>query len=169
MRTTALITAVLALGVLAGCGDDEPESTTAAVTTPATTTAETTSTATTTTSEGEETTTTDATGEGAEGPILAVAGVLTTHATAEEACGTFVTENFLETAYGGKENCLTAREEQPLASEIALDESAENTATHMTVIPKGGSYDGAKVEVDVVEEGGRYKVDALVADVPAGP
>jgi hypothetical protein len=80
-----------------------------------------------------------------------------------------VTENFLETAYGGEENCIEARESQPLASEVALDNKAENTATNMTVIPKGGPYDGAKVEVEVVEVDGRYKVDALTADIPAGP
>ena len=168
MPKIVTVLAIAAAATAIGCGDsEEPDQTTVSVTVP-TTSAETTTTPPDTTVTDDEAATGGG-GDGAEGPILAVAGVLTKHATTDEACRSFVTENFLETAYGGEENCIEARESQPLASEVALDNKAENTATHMTVIPKGGPYDGAKVEVDVVEVDGRYKVDALVADIPAGP
>ena len=172
MRATATFLAVVSVALFAGCGDsDDPGETTVSVTAPATSTDTTTTPGSTTTDDAETTTGGEEaeSGDGALGPILAVAGVLTKHATTEEACGSFVTENFLETAYGGKENCIAARESQPLASEVALDPKAKNTATNLTVIPDGGPYDGARVEVEVVEVGGRYKVDALVADIPAGP
>ncbi len=170
MRPIAVCIAVALVALAAGCGDaDDP--TTVSVPAPTTST-EATTTPDTTIPDDDEAATGGGepdSGEGALGPILAVAGVLTTHATIEEACGSFVTENFLDSAYGGKENCIAARESQPLARKVVLDSKADNSATHLTVIPDGGPYDGAKVEVDVVEVDGRYKVDALVADIPAGP
>jgi hypothetical protein len=169
MRTIATVLAVALAALVAGCGDsDEPEQSTVSVTVPTTST-EATTTDSTVTDDEAATGGEGESGDGAVGPILAVAGVLTKHATTEEACGSFVTENFLETAYGGRENCEAARGSESLAEEVALDPKAKNTATHMTVIPDGGPYDGVKVEVEVVEVNGRYKVDALVADVPAGP
>lgn len=168
MRMIAMVLALALLALFAGCGDsEEPEQATVSVTTE--TPAETTSTTPDTTITDDEVATGGGSGDGAAGPILAVAGVLTKHATTEEACSSFVTENFLETAYGGEENCIEARESQPLAEEVALDPKAKNTATQMTVIPDGGPYDGARVEVEVVEVDGTYKVDALTADIPAGP
>jgi len=169
MRSVTLVVATLAIGYLAGCGgsDDETTSTVSVVTAPTTTTATTTSTESTTTSGGD--TTGAGPGEGAGAPIVAAAAVLTTHATPEQACGSYVTENFLQTAYGGKENCLEARKNQPLAKRIAVDQSSPQTTTHLVVIPDGGPYDGAKVEVDIVQDGADYRVDGLTAHVPAGP
>ena len=174
MRSVALVVATLAIGYLAGCGgsDDESTSTTTSVitapsTASTTTTAASTGTDSTTTSGGD--TTGAGPGEGAGAPIVAAAAVLTTHATPEQACGSYVTENFLQTAYGGKENCLEARKNQPLAKRIAVDQSSPQTTTHLVVIPDGGPYDGAKVEVDIVQDGSSYRVDGLTAHVPAGP
>jgi hypothetical protein len=164
----------MTLGYLVGCGGSDDESTstvsviTAPTTTAATTTSTTTGTASTTTTSGGDTTAAGP-GAGAGAPIVAAAGVLTTHATPEQACGSYVTENFLETAYGGKENCLEARKNQPLAKRIAVDQSAPQTTTHLVVVPDGGPYDGAKVEVEIVQDGSSYRVDGLTAHVPAGP
>jgi hypothetical protein len=164
----------MTLGYLVGCGGSDDESTstvsviTAPTTTAATTTSTTTGTASTTTTGGDDTTAAGP-GAGAGAPIVAAAGVLTTHATPEQACGSYVTENFLETAYGGKENCLEARKNQPLAKRIAVDQSAPQTTTHLVVVPDGGPYDGAKVEVEIVQDGSSYRVDGLTALVPAGP
>lgn len=176
MRKAALIATTLALGYLTGCGgSDDTTQSTVSVTGPDSG-AVTTSTGTATT-QGPDTTITDdqaATGgdgggDGATAPVLAAAAVLTTHATPEQACVSFVTEHFVATAYGGEENCLAARKDQPLARQITVDQSADNTTTHLVVIPDGGPYDGAKVEVEIVEADGRYQVDGLTADIPAGP
>ena len=174
-RAAVLAVATMAFGYLAGCGGSDDTSTSTStssvLTTPTTTAATTTSTTTgsesTTTSGGD--TTAAGPGAGAGAPIVAAAGVLTTHATPEQACGSYVTENFLETAYGGKENCLEARKKQPLAKRIAVDQSAPQTTTHLVVVPDGGPYDGAKVEVEIVQDGSSYRVDGLNAHVPAGP
>jgi hypothetical protein len=159
-----LIVLTLALGYLVGCGGSDDTSTqTISVTTPTAST----STSTTSTAGGD--TAPAGPGDGAGAPIEAAAGVLTTHATPEQACGSFVTEQFIETAYGGKENCIAARKDQPLASKIAVDQSSEQTTSRLVVIPDGGPYDGAKVVVDIVQDGSSYRVDGLKADVPAGP
>lgn len=173
-RSAVLVAATLALSYVAGCGGSDNESTsTVSVITSPTTTAATTSTETTTatgsTTTGGGDTTAAGPGAGAGAPIVAAAGVLTTHATPEQACGSYVTRNFIETAYGGEENCLQARKSQPLAKRIAVDQSSPQTTTHLVVIPEGGPYDGAKVEVDIVQDGSDYRVDGLTAHVPAGP
>lgn len=174
VRASAVtVAATLALGYLAGCGGSDDQSTrTISVTAPGTTA--TTSTASSSTTGTESTTggadtTAAGPGKGAGAPIVAAAAVLTTHATPEQACGSYVTKNFIETAYGGKENCLAARQDQPLAKRIAVDQSSEQTESKLVVIPDGGPYDGAKVEVDIVVDGASYRVDGLTAHVPAGP
>ncbi len=171
MRSVVLVAATLALGYLAGCGGSNDQSTsTISVTTPATTASTTASTTgSDTTSTGGGDTTGAAPGAGAPAPILAAVAVLTTHSTPERACGSYVTENFIETAYGGKQNCLAARQSQGLAKNIAVDQSAPQTESRLIVIPDGGPYDGKKVVVDIVQDGSSYRVDGLTAHVPAGP
>jgi hypothetical protein len=107
-------------------------------------------------------------GEGASTAILAATAVLTSQGTPEQACGTFVTENFIARSYGGEANCVAARAGQALASAIGV-QSGGDTSTHLVVIPSGGPYGAARVSVDLVEDGGRFRVDALDAHVPAGP
>jgi len=164
MRTIAALSAVILGLLLAACGDDEEttaETATVSVTTP------TASPSSTTTTTGEGTQTPEGgSGEGAEAPVLAAAAVLTTEFTTKQACETFVTENFIATAYGSIDNCVAAREDQ-LASQITVDKAESESL--LVVIPTGGPYDGAKVEVQIVEEDGRYLVDGLTADIPAGP
>jgi hypothetical protein len=94
--------------------------------------------------------------------------VLTSQGTPEQACGSFVTENFIAASYGGEANCIAARAGQALASAIGV-QSGDDTSTHLVVIPSGGPYGAARVSVDLVEEGGRFRVDMLDAHVPAGP
>jgi hypothetical protein len=173
VRQATITALVLACVLLAACGgDDEPQSTqTVQVTIPSTT-----STGiipATTTSTTEQTTNPDApptpgSGDGAPDAIAAATAVLTSEGTPDQACGSYVTENFIQTSFGGEENCIAAREGQPLAAGISV-QSGDETATHLVVIPSGGPYGAARVEVDLVEEDGQFRVDALKAHVPAGP
>jgi hypothetical protein len=176
MRASSVVAALVAVGLTAGCGDsdDPPPPTTVSVTVPATTAA---TSATTTTPEttlpaepdgGDGSTPEPGSGEGAANAVIAAAAVLTTEGTTEQACGSYVTENFIATAYGGEANCIAARQGEALARSITVRGSAE-LSTHIVVVPKGGPYDGAKVEVDLVESGGGFRVDALDAHVAAGP
>ena len=109
------------------------------------------------------------TGTGAANSLIAAGAVLTAGGTPAQACGRYVTKAFVKTAYGGEENCLAARRKRALAQSIVVGPGTNEKGTHIAVVPRGGPYDGHKVEVDLVEEGGAFRVDALEAHVPAGP
>lgn len=180
MRMIHLLATLAALTLVAGCGgsDDPAEPTTVSVTVPATSTS---SVSTPTPDELEEgdsgagqaqgggSSPQPGSGDGAANAVIAAAAVLTTEGTPDQACGSYVTENFIETSYGGEENCVAAREGEALARSISVGPGDDELSTHIVVVPKGGPYDGAKVEVELVEADGGFRVDALDAHVPAGP
>jgi hypothetical protein len=174
-RTIALLALAAALG-LAACGEEEPETTDAATTTR---TAEEPITATTesTTTTGEQAAEDEAGSDGggaaggeAGGAPAATAeqainAVLTAAGDPAQACTEFVTQEFVVTAYGGRANCIAARRPSALADSLRISDDGGGT---FTVVPKGGTYDGVEVTVEVVDEGG-YRVSSLLADIPAGP
>jgi len=108
-------------------------------------------------------------GPGAASAVIAAAAVLTREGTPEQACGSFVTDAFIRTSYGGEENCIAARRDEALARSISVGPGDDEDSTRIVVVPKGGPYDGVRVEVDLLEEDRGFRVDRLVADVPAGP
>jgi hypothetical protein len=99
--------------------------------------------------------------------------VLTDSGSPEQACDELVTDAFLRNAYGGRPNCLAAREQGGVARDIEVDEVSESESTATAVaVPRGGPYDGVEVEVELVadpELEGAWLVEGLFADVPAGP
>ena len=165
-RTIAIALAIA--GGAAACGDEAGSTSTVASSSSTQPTTITPTTATTTTS-----TTTATTPEpepaGASDPVAAARAVLTSEGTPEQACEQFVTERFLETAYGGRENCIASRAEGALAEGLSLGPAVEENATPLVVIPQGGPYDGVKVEIDLVRGPDGFRVDGLEADVPPGP
>jgi hypothetical protein len=160
---------VLALG-LASCGGGDSTSTvTVSVVTQPTATITTQSTPPRSTTTTSATTPEPGTGSGAANALMAAAAVLTDGGTTKQACGSYVTERFIETSYGGEANCVAARKHVALARSIVVGPRDDAHSTRFVVVPKGGPYDGAKVTVDLVEQDGAYRVDALKAHVPAGP
>jgi hypothetical protein len=109
------------------------------------------------------------TGIGAANALIAAAAVLTRAGTPEQACGSFVTESFIRSSYGGEQNCVAARRPEALARSIVLGPGDDESSTNLIVVPKGGPYDGAKVDVALVEDDDGFRVDRLTADIPAGP
>jgi hypothetical protein len=165
----APIAALLIAGA-AGCGDDDGSTTVATSTEPTPGTTSVSQQTVTTSTQPETTTTTTAEpAGGAASAVDAATAVLTTEGTAEQACDRYVTEDFIQTAYGGRENCIASRAKDALADGLALGPAIEEGATHLVVVPVGGPYYGAKVEVDVIRDGDTYRVDSLEAHVPAGP
>jgi hypothetical protein len=172
IRLCALVAALAAVIAIAACGDDEQ--TTVTVTTSSAVTASTSSTTTitdpTTTTSSATTTTSEPADEPAASPEDAVSAVLTGEGSPRQACDEFVTTAFLQISYGGRQNCIAARTPNALANSVEV-KSSEATATgvHLVVVPEGGPYDGAKVEVEVIADGDGYRVDSLQAHIPAGP
>jgi hypothetical protein len=81
-----------------------------------------------------------------------------------------VTQQYLEMAYGGEQGCIQAQ--TPGAAADFLHsykfEAGRNKAV-ATVRPGGGLYDGDKITVSLVREGGSWKVDELKSNAPVGP
>jgi len=163
----ALVVAGLCAVLLAGCGDDGDETPTGE---PATAAVDATTATSSTTIPPEESTTTATAPEpepaGATDPVTAATAVLTASGTPEQACDLYVTPNFIETAYGGRENCIESRRGE-LAEGLRTTVAKDNT--RLVAIPKGGPYDGVEIEIVLVRDGDTYRVDALEADIPAGP
>ena len=170
-----LAAGVVVSALLAGCGSDGDEAAKIATTVTVPTGGET---ATATETNADEPQAAPAAGAGApqpgagagaQSPLAAAEVVLTADGTVEEACGSFVTAAFIRTSYGGEQNCIAARRGQALARSIAFAPGTTENPDQLVVVPDGGPYDGHRVEVDVAEQDGTFRVDRLVAHVPAGP
>lgn len=179
MTRLAIALTLVALLLVAGCGDDDPETTTVSTTTASsTTTAPTDGGPTDQTGAGAEsepdTEPANGAGGGAEKPAeqrptepeAVIETVFTGSASAELICDELLTAEYLKTAYGSREGCLAAQKPGSLADSIEIENLSRNAAT---VVPKGGPYDGVDVEVELSESAAGPQVSSLLADVPAGP
>ena len=100
------------------------------------------------------------------------------HDTAEQAiakallkgdCAVAVTDHFVRRSYGSLEGCRAASEAGALADSVRVEDvSVRGDAANAIVIPSGGTYDGVKIHVTLVRDP-IWKVDELVANIPAGP
>lgn len=185
MASLATVCTLLAFAaspaLLAGCGGDDATTTSRML--PASTITETTAPPTgagagaaTATSEGPRNRSGEdgdrpqpGSGTAAPSALVAAEAVLTGAGTPEQACASYVTEGFIRNSYGGEENCIAARRGRALAESISPAPGSEEDSTDIVVVPDGGPYDGAKVEVGLVAEEGGFRVDRLDAHVPAGP
>jgi hypothetical protein len=168
----------LLLGALAvaGCGDEEGPATTAPTTTATT---QTTTTETATTANGDEAGEADGPGGQLEvgRPVTienTLEAVFTGSADAALICDVLATEKYVRTAYGAREGCIAAQKPGALADSVRVEGvirsgPAPGVAATALVIPAGGPYDGVEVEVELIREPGGWRVDSLLADVPAGP
>ena len=88
----------------------------------------------------------------------------------EAACGSFVTETYLDAAYGGRGGCVGAQAPAAVAKSLEVRSIAvDGNRARAIVVPKGGVLGGQKLTVGLVREGGVWKVESLQADVPVGP
>ena len=151
----------VAIVVLAGCGGDgdgESASSTQAQT----------STSTTTTSDNGGPSHLDRV-EPQQQVREAVEAVLTS-GDAADACGRYVTEHYLEAAYGDREGCVQAQAPTSAARTLDFSDLRINGDRATTVVvPSGGPYDSERVTVLLVDDGLRWAVDELDANVPVGP
>jgi hypothetical protein len=81
----------------------------------------------------------------------------------------FVTERYVNSAYGGFEGCIQARAPGSVARSLEF-KRLRIDGDHATavVVPTGGPYDGERITVSLVHDRW-WAVDGLRADVPVGP
>jgi hypothetical protein len=186
---TALAVLVLAATIVVlGCGDDEDP---AGTTTEAATATEPTGEKTTTTDAeglaGEETTTTPEQttvpeeGAGEVGPQRTpaedeaaiketLASVLLVSADPAEICGQLLTDAYVQRSYGSGGGCRAAQDKQSAPEVLTFGKFEISIGQAHTVVGfQGGVYDGEKGNAELVVEDGRWKLDSLQVDVPAGP
>jgi hypothetical protein len=102
----------------------------------------------------------------------AVQAVLTS-ADPADACGKYVSDHYLNVAYGGKEGCVQAQAPgsaaQSLRSFRIVQFGTQGTIAVAEVVPNGGPYDGSKVVISLLFGSDHYRVDRLHSNVPVGP
>lgn len=88
-----------------------------------------------------------------------------------KACGAaYVTDHYLEVAYGGRQGCVSAQSSKSAATGLgSYEERTSGNRAAVTVRPSNGLYDGEKITVTLVHEDGSWKVDALKSNAPVGP
>ena len=172
--TAALAAGALAVVALAGCGGGGNEKSSAGSRSPAGTS----STASATTHTSVTSRSTTSTGTGGEGEAKgahtttrqAVDAVLLSIDQSKTCSRRYVTRHYLQVAYGGLAGCATAPT-PPHAARSLRSYHERMSAGHASVTtrPVGGIYDGEKITVSLVKEGGDWKVDALKSNAPVGP
>jgi hypothetical protein len=173
-RARAFAPALAALGIAAitfgGCGGGGSEGSS---------TSSSTSAPTSTSAQGEASTTSSTTSTGSNFTIKRAPGTTVRGAVdavlvsgdPEKACGDgYVTRHYLEAAYGGEEGCVQAQRPGSAADSLgSYQAKANGNQAMVTVRPSGGLYNGEKITVALVQEGGSWKVDALKSNAPVGP
>jgi hypothetical protein len=87
------------------------------------------------------------------------------------ACERSVTESYVQEAYGSTQGCRSAQRDAAVAQQIPVIRNLRqhNTRATAIVVFEGGVYDGEAGDVELVFENGRWRLDSLEVDVPAGP
>ncbi len=85
-------------------------------------------------------------------------------------CDQVLSEKLLRSAYGDRQGCRNQRRPQLLSESTKINglEVDGDTATAVA-IPKGGLYDGEKLEIVAVREGDTWQIEQFIADIPVGP
>jgi hypothetical protein len=165
-RFAAPIAVIVAVGLLAGCGEKSEPPTTGPVVTQTTTGGGTTSTTDT------DTTAPDDNGQSDQQFVSQAAISFLSGPNAARVCDSGITPAFLKKAYGNRSGCIAARKPASLADSARLSDIQikQGTAT-LSADAKGGVYGkGQKLNMGLVRDGtGVWRVDTVKSNVPVGP
>jgi len=81
----------------------------------------------------------------------------------------FVTERYLEAAYGGRQGCIDAQPARIAHKLEFKDLRIDGDRATAVVVPSDGTYEGERLTVSLVRLDRRWAVDQLDANVPVGP
>ena len=87
-------------------------------------------------------------------------------------CDKGITPKLLKRAYGDRKGCLKARKPAALAKDVRITAAKLGPGGTATVVAtaKGGVYGkGEKLTMTVVDDGGRWRVDAVKSNAKVGP
>ena len=88
----------------------------------------------------------------------------------QTACGSFVTEAYLDSAFGGRGGCVGAQAPMALAKSLDVRSiEVDGSDARVVVVPKGGVLGGQRLTIGMVRQSGVWKIDSLRSDVPVGP
>jgi hypothetical protein len=100
----------------------------------------------------------------------AVEAVLMSADPSKTCSRTYVTQHYLQVAYGGPAGCATAPTPPKVAKSLrAYQERASGDHAVVTARPSGGIYNGERIAVSLVRQGPNWKVDSLKSNAPVGP
>ncbi|MFI5025192.1 MAG: hypothetical protein ACHQCI_00360 [Solirubrobacterales bacterium] len=85
------------------------------------------------------------------------------------ACTDLVTERYVKSAYGDAQGCKAAVSKQGSFSVSVSDIQINGSKATAKAKPAAGPNKGETIKVELVEEGGTWKVDSAVSNAPAGP
>lgn len=162
LRSIFVLAALTAALVLAACGESDSGDDTGASTAPAEAS---------TASDSDAGADDEAPGVSDQQQVQDAITALLTDPDKEFVCNEVFSQELLETAYGDLQGCLNGRAPEGLADSVkgfGTIEVSGDTAT-AEVVPGGGLYDGATVEIEAVRDGGDWRIDQFVADLPVGP
>ena len=85
------------------------------------------------------------------------------------ACTDLVTERYVKSAYGDAQGCKAAVSKQGSFSVSVSDIQINGSKATAKAKPAAGPNKGETIKVELVEEGGTWRVDSAGSNAPAGP
>jgi hypothetical protein len=91
-------------------------------------------------------------------------------ASAQTACGLFVTDRYLQTTYGTRQGCIRALVPGSAADSVMVGRViVDGDRATARALPRGGPSSGETITVRLVLAGDTWRVDSLRSNVPVGP
>lgn len=152
-----MLAAALAVPLVAGCGEKQEPATTGPVV------AQTTTGGTTTPNGGGGQQATD------EERIMATVSAYLVRAKAPGACTKLVTPQFVKRSYGNIKSCEAARKPSAMAKAVAFGPVDIGKGATVAAKPKGGVFDGERLEVTLINLDGQWAIDEISSNAKVGP
>ncbi len=102
-------------------------------------------------------------------PIKLTVEVVLNGSAASVCSGPSVTRRYISEAYGDVKGCEAAIQNLPVFDVAVSDIEIQGDTATAKATPDGGPNKGETIKVELVNEGGRWKVDSAVSNAPAGP